>query len=124
MLRWMRFLLLEVSSVVREYALPRKTLFARPGAFRAVNNVSFKIHKGENVGLVGESGCGKSTLTRAILALEATQSGEIRVGGELVTTKSGASLAARRKMQVVFQDPFGSFNPRHRFAASLPSRST
>lgn len=105
---------LEVSSVVREYALPRKTLFARPGAFRAVNDVSFKIHKGENVGLVGESGCGKSTLTRAILALEATQSGEIRVGGELVTTKSGASLAARRKMQVVFQDPFGSFNPRHK----------
>ena len=105
---------LEVSSVVREYALPRKTLFAKPGAFRAVNDVSFKIHKGENVGLVGESGCGKSTLTRAILALENTQGGEIRVGGELVTTKAGASAAARRKMQVVFQDPYGSFNPRHK----------
>lgn len=105
---------LEVKSVVREYALPRTSLFAKPGAFRAVNEVSFKIHKGENVGLVGESGCGKSTLTRAILALEGTQAGEIRVGGELVTTKAGASAAARRKMQVVFQDPYGSFNPRHK----------
>ena len=105
---------LEVSSVVREYALPRKSLFAKPGAFRAVNDVSFKIHRGENVGLVGESGCGKSTLTRAILALENTQGGEIRVGGELVTTKTGASAASRRKMQVVFQDPYGSFNPRHK----------
>ena len=105
---------LEVSSVVREYTLPRKSLFAKPGAFRAVNDVSFKIHKGENVGLVGESGCGKSTLTRAILALEGTQAGEIRVGGQLVTTKTGASSAARRKMQVVFQDPYGSFNPRHK----------
>lgn len=105
---------LEVKSVVREYALPRKSLFAKPGAFRAVDEVSFKIHKGENVGLVGESGCGKSTLTRAILALEGTQGGEIRVGGELVTTKAGASAAARRKMQVVFQDPYGSFNPRHK----------
>ena len=105
---------LEVSSVVREYSLARKSLFAKPGAFRAVNGVSFTIHKGENVGLVGESGCGKSTLTRAILALEPTQSGEIRVGGEPVTSKAGASLAARRKMQVVFQDPYGSFNPRHK----------
>lgn len=105
---------LEVSSVVREYVLPRRSLFAKPGAFRAVDEVSFKIHRGENVGLVGESGCGKSTLTRAILALENTQAGEIRVGGELVTSKAGASLAARRKMQVVFQDPYGSFNPRHK----------
>ncbi len=105
---------LEVRSVVREYALPRTSLFAKPGAFRAVDEVSLKIHKGENVGLVGESGCGKSTLTRAILALEGTQAGEIRVGGELVTTKAGASAAARRKMQVVFQDPYGSFNPRHK----------
>jgi peptide/nickel transport system ATP-binding protein len=105
---------LEVSSVVREYSLARKSLFAKPGAFRAVNGVSFTIHKGENVGLVGESGCGKSTLTRAILALEPTQAGEIRVGGEPVTSKAGASLAARRKMQVVFQDPYGSFNPRHK----------
>lgn len=105
---------LDVSSVVREYALPRSSLFAKQGSFRAVDGVSFRIHKGENVGLVGESGCGKSTLTRAILALEETQSGEIRVGGELVTTRTGASLAARRKMQVVFQDPYGSFNPRHK----------
>lgn len=107
---------LDVRSVIRDYALPRQSLFKSPGGFRAVNNVSFSIHKGENVGLVGESGCGKSTLTRAILALERTQSGEIRVDGELVTNDKGASLAARRKMQVVFQDPYGSFNPRHSVA--------
>lgn len=105
---------LEVSSVVRDYPLPRTSLFAAPGAFRAVDQVSFTIHKGENVGLVGESGCGKSTLTRAILALEDVQGGEIRVGGEAVTTRSGASRSARRSMQVVFQDPYGSFNPRHK----------
>lgn len=105
---------LEVVSVVRDYSLPRTSILGKPGKFRAVNEVSFTIHRGENVGLVGESGCGKSTLTRAILALEPTQGGEIRVGGETVTSRTGASLAARRKMQVVFQDPYGSFNPRHR----------
>ena len=104
---------LDVRSVIRDYPLPRQSLFKPAGHFRAVNDVSFSIHKGENVGLVGESGCGKSTLTRAVLALETTQGGEIRVDGELVTNEKGASLAARRKMQVVFQDPYGSFNPRH-----------
>jgi len=62
--------------------------------------------------LVGESGCGKSTLTRAILGLEPLQDGEILLDGHPVTTTQNADL--RRKMQVVFQDPFGSFNPRHR----------
>ncbi len=105
---------LEVSEVVRDYKLPRRSLFKAPGVFRAVNKVSFAIRRGENVGLVGESGCGKSTLSRAIMALEPTQAGAIRIDGEPVTTERGASLVARRKMQVVFQDPYGSFNPRHR----------
>ena len=105
---------LDVSDVVRDYPLSRRKLFAPRGYFRAVNGVSFVIHKGENVGLVGESGCGKSTLSRAILALEGIQSGAIRIAGEPVGTGRGASLAARRKMQIVFQDPYGSFNPRHK----------
>jgi len=105
---------LDVKEVIRDYKLPRKSLFKAPGFFRAVDAVSFTIHKGENVGLVGESGCGKSTLSRAIMALEATQGGSIQLDGEPVTTDKGASFAARRKMQVVFQDPYGSFNPRHR----------
>jgi peptide/nickel transport system ATP-binding protein len=103
---------LSVDKVVREYKLPRRTLFERPRPFRAVDGVSFRIEKGENVGLVGESGSGKSTLARAIMALEPTQGGAIVLAGEHITL--GASFAARRKIQVVFQDPYGSFNPRHR----------
>ena len=98
--------LLEVRSVVREYALPRRSLFDTPGVFRAVDRVSFSIAKGERVGLVGESGCGKSTLTRAILGLEPVQDGQILLNG-------GAESLGGANIQVVFQDPYGSFNPRH-----------
>ncbi|MFG6559174.1 ABC transporter ATP-binding protein [Sulfitobacter sp. 1A15299] len=106
--------LLEVKGVCRDYHLPRKTLFGAPGTFRAVDNLSFTLNRGERLGLVGESGCGKSTLTRAILGLEAVQEGSITVDGQPVFTGTQPNLAVRRKMQVVFQDPFGSFNPRHR----------
>ncbi|NOD76258.1 MULTISPECIES: ABC transporter ATP-binding protein [unclassified Ruegeria] len=108
--------LLEVSQVVRAYRLPRKGLFDRPLHHRAVDGVSFTLNRGERLGLVGESGCGKSTLTRAILGLEEVQSGQIRLDGQPVFTGHKPNLAVRRKMQVVFQDPFGSFNPRHRVA--------
>lgn len=106
--------LLEVTNVVRDYRLPRRRLFGDPGHFRAVDDVSFTLRKGDRVGLVGESGCGKSTLTRAILGLEPTQGGSITLAGEPVFTGHRPNLAARRRMQVVFQDPYGSFNPRHR----------
>ncbi len=108
--------LLEVANVVREYRLPRKRLFDAPGYHRAVDNVSFSLNRGERLGLVGESGCGKSTLTRAILGLEEVQAGEIRLDGQPVYSGHTPNLAVRRKMQVVFQDPYGSFNPRHRVA--------
>jgi peptide/nickel transport system ATP-binding protein len=108
--------LLELRDVVRDYRLQRRKLFAPQGTFRAVDHVSFTIQRGERVGLVGESGCGKSTLTRAILGLEPVQGGEIRLDGEPVFTGDRPNLATRRKMQVVFQDPYGSFNPRHRVA--------
>ncbi|HAR81100.1 MAG TPA: microcin ABC transporter ATP-binding protein, partial [Sulfitobacter pontiacus] len=106
--------LLKVENVSRDYVLPRKTLFGKPGRFRAVDNVSFTLQRGERLGLVGESGCGKSTLTRALLGLEPVQSGSITLDGTPVYSGSKPDLAVRRKMQVVFQDPFGSFNPRHR----------
>ncbi len=106
--------LLEVKGVVREYRLPRTKIFSTPRTFRAVNDVSFSIRRGERVGLVGESGCGKSTLTRAILGLDQVQSGVISVDGAPVFSGGHPNLDVRRKMQVVFQDPFGSFNPRHR----------
>jgi peptide/nickel transport system ATP-binding protein len=107
-------LLLDVKNVTRDYRLPRKTLFGAAGTFRAVNDVSFTIRRGERIGLVGESGCGKSTLTRALLGLDQIQSGSITLDGEPVFTSAKPNLNVRRKMQVVFQDPFGSFNPRHR----------
>ncbi len=108
--------LLSVQNVSRDYPLPRATLFGTRPMFRAVKDVSFEIRRGERVGLVGESGCGKSTLTRAILGLEPVQSGQITLDGDPVWQDGHPNLNVRRKMQVVFQDPYGSFNPRHRVA--------
>jgi peptide/nickel transport system ATP-binding protein len=106
--------LLEVTGVSRDYRTRRKTLFGKPGLFRAVHDVSFTLNRAERLGLVGESGCGKSTLTRALLGLERVQEGTITLDGAPVYTGARANPAVRRRMQVVFQDPYGSFNPRHR----------
>ena len=105
--------LLKLRDVVRDYATPRQGWLGKPGRFRAVDGVSFDIKEGENLGLVGESGCGKSTLTRAILGLEALQGGHIEMLGEPVLAGASVSRRIRAQMQVVFQDPYGSFNPRH-----------
>jgi len=105
--------LLSVDGVTRSYPLPRRSLFARAERFTAVDGVSLTVREGESVGLVGESGCGKSTLARAILGLERVEGGRIVLDGEAVTAPHVPD-ALRRKMQVVFQDPYGSFNPRHR----------
>ncbi|MBV7409051.1 ABC transporter ATP-binding protein [Maritimibacter sp. DP1N21-5] len=104
--------LLTVEHAVRDYATPRKTLLGPPGRFRAVNDVSFTLHEGESLGLVGESGCGKSTLARAILGLEPLQSGTITAFGRQIGPHFPNAL--RSGIQVVFQDPYGSFNPRWR----------
>ena len=106
--------ILEVADLVRDYALPKKSLFGKAPKFRAVDGVSFTLKKGESLGLVGESGCGKSTLTRAILGLEAVQGGSITINGEQVRAGHTVPRNLRRNMQVVFQDPYGSFNPRHK----------
>jgi peptide/nickel transport system ATP-binding protein len=108
--------LLRVQNVIRDYPLARTRLFQTPGHVRAVDDVSFDIAKGARLGLVGESGCGKSTLTRAILGLEPVQGGSITLGGDPVFGAGRPNLSVRRRMQVVFQDPYGSFNPRHRVA--------
>jgi peptide/nickel transport system ATP-binding protein len=108
--------LLKVQNVIRDYPLPRTALFRHPDQMRAIDRVSFDIQRGARVGLVGESGCGKSTLTRAILGLEPVQGGTITLGGVPVFSSGKPNLNVRRRMQVVFQDPYGSFNPRHRVA--------
>ena len=106
--------LLEVRQLVCNYPVARKSLFSKPGSFRAVDNISFDIDEGESVGLVGESGCGKSTLARALLGLMPLHAGSIFLREESVTSTQQVSRAARQLMQVVFQDPYGSFNPRHK----------
>ncbi|SLN49003.1 ABC transporter ATP-binding protein [Pseudooctadecabacter jejudonensis] len=107
---------LAVENVTKKYNLSRKTLLGPRPTFAALKNVSLTISSGERVGLVGESGCGKSTLTRAILGLEDVQAGSITLDGAPVVSNRRADLTQRRKMQVVFQDPYGSFNPRHTVA--------
>nr|WP_294904814.1 ABC transporter ATP-binding protein [uncultured Lacibacter sp.] len=94
---------------------PEKTkLFGKPSAFiKAVNDVSFDVYRGETLGLVGESGCGKTTLGRAILRLADARSGSILLNGEDILQKPSSSFKQQRKdLQIVFQDPYSSLNPR------------
>lgn len=99
--------LVRVTDAVREYRLA-------DGGLRALNGVGLTIGRGESVGLVGESGCGKSTLARAILGLEPLQAGRISLDGQDVAAGRRMPRALRARMQAVFQDPFGSFDPRWR----------
>jgi peptide/nickel transport system ATP-binding protein len=105
--------LLSVTGVSKDYPGRRTSLFRKPPPVRAVHDVSFTLGEGHSVALVGRSGCGKSTLARMILALDQPTSGGISFRAEMITGRDQASLrSARRDMQVVFQDPYGSFNPR------------
>ncbi len=106
---------LEVTDLVREYAQPRRHWFAPRPRVRALDGVTLQLRAGERVGLVGESGSGKSTLLRTIVALDAAQGGSVRLHGEPFAPVRGADLRRqRRRIQVVFQDPFGSFDPHWR----------
>ncbi|KQZ99695.1 microcin ABC transporter ATP-binding protein [Mesorhizobium sp. Root157] len=107
--------LLRVENLSRHYPGRRLSLFRRGEPTNAVDGVSFSMMPGQSVALVGRSGCGKSTLARMVLALDRPSSGEIRFRGDALTGKSEADLKpARRDMQVVFQDPYGSFDPRQK----------
>jgi len=107
--------LLVADGIVRGYRGPRTGFFGRPALRRAVDGVSLAIAPGERVGLVGESGSGKSTLVRALLGLEVPEAGSVRVAGErLAGAAAGTARRLRRLVQAVFQDPYGSLNPRHR----------
>jgi len=99
---------------LKTYFPIRKGVFSRvAGHVRAVDDVSFQIAEGETLGLVGESGCGKTTAGRSILKLVRPTAGEIRFGQADVRASRGANLRRlRRDMQIVFQDPYGSLNPR------------
>lgn len=105
--------LLEVDQVMRTYRQAGPWFRAAP-TVRAVDHVSLTVRPGERVGLVGESGCGKSTLLRTILGLDQPQAGEVRLHGRRFT---GQERELRRAVQIVFQDPYGSFDPRWRVEA-------
>ena len=111
--------LLEVENLHKHFTVPQG-LGRAPRVVRAVDGVSLQLRRGETLGLVGESGCGKTTLARLIVRLADPTSGSVRVGGEDVLGLRGAALRRwRRRVQIVFQDPYGSLNPRLRAGAAI-----
>ena len=107
--------IIEVKDLQKFFPLASQGIFSRvKGDNKAVNGVSFSINKGETLGLVGESGCGKSTVGRTILKLYEPTSGSITFEGEDITKYSNSKMKTlRTKMQMIFQDPYSSLNPRH-----------
>ena len=108
--------LLEVTGLVKNFPIKSGVLIDREvGRVSAVDGVSLTVREGETLGLVGESGCGKSTLCRAILQLIEPTSGSVRFDGQELVGRSPRQLRPlRRQMQMIFQDPFASLNPRKR----------
>src|SRR5947199_1417670 len=105
--------LLEVPDLVKHYPVRSGILRRRAGIVHAVDGVSFSLGSGETLGLVGESGCGKSTVARSVLRLIEPTAGHIRLNGRDITHLGKSELRThRRSMQIVFQDPFASLNPR------------
>lgn len=112
--------LLEVAELKTHFPIRKGLLRRQVGAVRAVDGVSFSITRGQTLGLVGESGCGKTTVGRSLLRLVEPTGGSLRFAGEDVRRQNSRSLRAlRRRMQVVFQDPYGSLNPRMKVRAIL-----
>jgi peptide/nickel transport system ATP-binding protein len=110
-------MLLDVRDVVQRYTLPRESLLRPPGQVVALNGVSVQIETGRSLGLVGESGSGKSTFARLVMALERPTAGEVRLlGRDLNRLPAGELRRARRDFQMVFQDPYGSLDPRQTIA--------
>ena len=105
--------LLRVENLVREYQMPREKLLQPPPKVHALNGVSFTIHAGHSLGIVGESGSGKSTLARLVMALDQPTAGQVRLlGRDLHRLPTEELRRARRDFQMVFQDPYGSLDPR------------
>jgi peptide/nickel transport system ATP-binding protein len=105
--------LLRLHELAKRYRLPRQTLLGPPARVHALEGVSFDLPAGRSLGVVGESGSGKSTLARLVMALEAPSAGQVLLDGQDLHALAPAALrGARAKLQMVFQDPYGSLDPR------------
>ncbi|MFO1313239.1 MAG: dipeptide ABC transporter ATP-binding protein [Burkholderiales bacterium] len=111
---------LEIRDLVKHFPVPKETLFAKQQVVHAVDGVDLTVFRGETVGLVGESGCGKSTLARLIVRIHEPDAGSIRFEGREIAKATPAELRPlRRKLQMIFQDPYASLNPRMTVAEIL-----
>jgi len=107
--------LLQVEGLARDYRLARRRLLQAPGRLRALDGVDLTLEAGATLGIVGESGCGKSTLARLVMALDRPSAGRVRFRGQdLAALPEPALRRLRRDFQMVFQDPYGSLDPRKR----------
>ena len=112
--------IIEVSNLNTHFPIQKGIFRKTVGFVKAVNNVSFDVRKGETLGLVGESGCGKTTLGRSILRLIEPTSGSVKYNGEeLVTLGAEAMRQKRRDLQIIFQDPYSSLNPRMKVGKAI-----
>ncbi|NLT40343.1 MAG: ATP-binding cassette domain-containing protein [Clostridiales bacterium] len=111
---------IQTEKLVKEFPIASKALREKKKLLHAVNDVSISVPKGGIFGVVGESGCGKSTLGRCLLRLETITGGSVRFQGRDITALSGKNLLPlRRKMQMIFQNPYSSFNPKQKIGSAL-----
>ncbi|WP_062012605.1 dipeptide ABC transporter ATP-binding protein [Aureimonas sp. AU4] len=109
---------LEARGIRRDYHVGGG-LFGKPKTVQAVKGVSFKVERGQTLAIVGESGCGKSTLARILTLIDAPTAGELLIDGERMDASQSVTSAMRRKVQIVFQNPYGSLNPRQKIGEVL-----
>ncbi|MDH2325716.1 ATP-binding cassette domain-containing protein [Cereibacter sp. SYSU M97828] len=108
---------IEAKGIIRDYAIPGG-LFRKAGAVRALKGISFSVEQGKTLAIVGESGCGKSTLARIITLIDPASGGDLLIDGQKVDVR-GLTPELRRKVQIVFQNPYGSLNPRQKVGDML-----